>query len=321
MLKRGRRFVAKEMSADTEVQEVVAEGSLSEESSSSSGDSDGELAPTSGPDQDRTETGRPAKVMILASRGINARQRHFLDDLCLLMAHFKKESKFDTKKDLFALNELAELNGCGYTVFFEARKPQELFMWLAKTPGGPSIRFHVQNIHTLEELHLSGNCMKNTRAILTFDPFYSSTAHGQVMKDLLTAIFGVPKNHKKTRPYVDHVIHFAWSDDRVWVRNYQILEGAAAAPSASDARVSMEGLSLEEIGPRFILHPIMVKEGSFTGRTSWRNPHYTPMAQLRASRKLGEAMCHKQRTLDQAASSYRKKTTVLPEDELEHVFD
>lgn len=320
MLKRGRRLFGEEATKDAEMQGMV-EDSLSDESPSSSSDHDEVMAPSSTENPAKAEVGRPTKVMILASRGINARQRHLLDNLCLLMPHFKKESKFDTKKDLFVLNELAELNGCNHTVFFEARKPQELFMWLAKNPSGPSIRFHVQNIHTLEELHLSGNCMKNTRAILTFDPFFSSTAHGQVAKELLTTIFGVPKNHKKARPYIDHVIHFAWSDDRIWVRNYQIIEGAPVDSDVSDIQLSKEGLSLEEIGPRFVLHPIFIKEGSFMGKLSWRNPHYVPIAQLRSSRRLGEAMHHRQRTLDQAASSYRKKTAVLQEDELDHVFD
>lgn len=321
MLKRGKRFLDEEVAENAQMQGMAMEDSLSDESPSSSSDSDEDIISSSTQNSAKAEASRPTKVMILASRGINARQRHLLDNLCLLMPHLKKESKFDTKKDLFALNELAELNGCNHIVFFEARKPQELFMWLAKSPGGPSVRFHVQNIHTLEELHLSGNCMKNTRAILTFDPFFSSTAYGQVVKDLLTAIFGVPQTHKKARPYIDHVIHFAWSDDRVWVRNYQIIEGASVDPVASDMQLTKDGLSLEEIGPRFVLHPIFIKEGSFMGKISWRNPHYVPLAQLRSSSKLGEATRHRQRILEQAASSYRKKKAVLQEDELDHVFD
>lgn len=261
------------------------------------------------------------KVMILASRGINARQRHLLDDLCLLMPHFKKESKFDSKKDLFALNELAELDGCSHVVYFEARKPQELFMWMAKSPAGPSIRFHVQNIHTLEELHFTGNCMKGTRPIIVFDPSIEQKydSQGAIIKELLMNIFGVPKNHRKVRPHIDHVLYIGCSDDRIWMRNYQLREGAGAAEDESHKAI--DGIALEEIGPRFVLHPVIILEGGFGGRVLWKNPHYVPPSVLRTSAKYGQALKHKQRALDNAASSHRRSVAVLPDNEVDHIFD
>lgn len=39
-------------------------------------------------------------------------QRHLLDDLAALLPHGRKESKFDSKKKLYVLNELAELYNC-----------------------------------------------------------------------------------------------------------------------------------------------------------------------------------------------------------------
>lgn len=30
-------------------------------------------------------------------------------------------------------------------MFFEARKHKDLYLWLAKTPNGPSAKFHVTN--------------------------------------------------------------------------------------------------------------------------------------------------------------------------------
>lgn len=224
------------------------------------------------------------------------------------------ESKFDTKRELFALNELAELNGCNHVLFFETRKPQELFLWAAKSPSGPSVRFHVQNIHTLEELHLTGNCMRGGRPVLTFDPIFGKSAHGQVMKSLLEGVFGTPKDHRKTRPYIDRVMHFGWSDDRVWVRNYQITEGAVGEES-------VEGLALTEIGPRFILHPVRVLEASFSGRTLWQNPHYVPASVIRSNIRMQLAARSKQRNIDQETSYRRKKEAVLPDNELDHIFD
>jgi ribosome biogenesis protein BRX1 len=218
---------------------------------------------------------------------------------------------------LFALNELAELNGCSYVLYFEARKPQELFIWAAKSPSGPSVRFHVQNINTLEELNFTGNCMKNTRPILTFDPIFSTTDHGKVMKELLSAIFGVPKNHRKTRHYVDRVMHFGWVDDRIWARNYQIKESG----TAEEGTVVIDGLALDEIGPRFVLHPVRVLEGSFTGRTLWLNPNYVPASVIRTNIRVGEAWKHKQRAMGQEASIMRKRNAVLPDKEIDHIFD
>ena len=36
-------------------------------------------------------------------------------------------------------------------------------------PSGPSAKFLVENIHTLEELKLTGNCLKGSRPLLNFD--------------------------------------------------------------------------------------------------------------------------------------------------------
>ena len=37
------------------------------------------------------------------------------------------------------------MQGCGNVVFFEARKKQDLYFWLAKTPEGPSVKFLALN--------------------------------------------------------------------------------------------------------------------------------------------------------------------------------
>lgn len=275
------------------------------------GNSESRGKATTGPTDGSTP--RP-KVMVLSSRGVNARQRHLMDDLCLLLPHAKRESKFDTKRHLFALNELAELQECNHILFFESRKPQELFIWAAKSPSGPSVRFHVENIHTLEELHLTGNCMKNARPVLTFDPAFGRSAHGQVMRELLEVTFGVPQQHRKTRPYVDRVMHFAWGDDRIWVRNYQIKEGVVEEGS-------VEGLKLEEIGPRFLLHPVRVMEGSFSGRVLWSNPNYVPASALRANARLQLALRRQQRSVDAEAAQLRRQELIPADNELDHVFD
>lgn len=85
------------------------------------------------------------RVLILSSRGIIHRFRHLLKDLSTLMPHSRLENKLDTKQNLRVINELAELSNCNNAIFFEVRKHKDLYMWLAKTPNGPSVKFHVQN--------------------------------------------------------------------------------------------------------------------------------------------------------------------------------
>jgi ribosome biogenesis protein BRX1 len=53
-------------------------------------------------------------------------------------------------------------------------------------------------------------------------------------------------------------------DDKIWFRNFQILE---------------EDGALAEVGPRFVMNPIKVFDSSFSGATLWDNPKYiTPTA-------------------------------------------
>ena len=62
-----------------------------------------------------------------------------------MLPHSRKDAKFDSKTKLYELNELAELYNCNNVLFFEARKGQDLYVWLSKVPNGPTIKFHSQN--------------------------------------------------------------------------------------------------------------------------------------------------------------------------------
>ena len=37
------------------------------------------------------------------------------------------------------------MQGCNNVVFFEARKHKDLYLWMAKAPSGPSVKFHCTN--------------------------------------------------------------------------------------------------------------------------------------------------------------------------------
>lgn len=62
-----------------------------------------------------------------------------------MLPHSRKDAKLDTKSKLYHLNEIADLYNCNNVLFFEARKRQDLYMWMSKAPNGPCIKLHVQN--------------------------------------------------------------------------------------------------------------------------------------------------------------------------------
>lgn len=88
---------------------------------------------------------------------------------------------------------------------------------------------------------MTGNCLRGSRPLLSFDPQFTKDAHYTLLKELLTQTFGVPNHHPKSQPFFDHVYTFMILDNRIWFRNYQILS---------------EDGALAEIGPRFVLNPV-----------------------------------------------------------------
>ena len=107
------------------------------------------------------------RCLVLCSRGVTARYRHLLEDLRTLLPHHKKESKLDPGSEgaARAVNDIAEIRSCNSVLFLECRKRQDAYLWMGKVgqSSGPSVRFHVSNIHTMDELRLTGNCMKGSR--------------------------------------------------------------------------------------------------------------------------------------------------------------
>lgn len=142
----------------------------------------------------------------------------------------------------------------------QARKHQDLYVWMSKTPAGPSVKFNVSNVHTMSgahagerhmpkracedmsmairpaiararvhtlaptgdahgnacfpppraELKLTGNHLKGSRPVLFFDAAFESAPHLKVIKEVMTQVFVTPKGHRKSKPFLDHVICFYW---------------------------------------------------------------------------------------------------------------
>ncbi|XP_022317621.1 ribosome biogenesis protein BRX1 homolog [Crassostrea virginica] len=206
------------------------------------------------------------RVLVFSSRGISYRGRHLMNDMRTLMPHAKAESKMDRKDQLFVINEICEMRNCSKCVYLEAKKKQDLYMWLSNIPRGPSAKFLVENLHTMSELKMTGNCLKGSRPLLSFDQEFDKEPHWSLLKELLIQTFSTPNHHPKSQPFFDHVYTFSIADNRIWFRNYQILE---------------EDGSLAEIGPRFVLNPIRIFEGSFGGPTLYQNPNYVSPNDMR----------------------------------------
>jgi ribosome biogenesis protein BRX1 len=157
----------------------------------------------------------------------------------------------------------------------------------------------------MEELHFRGNCLKGSRPILSFDSSFDSAPHLRLLKELFTHIFGVPKGARKAKPFIDHVMAFTLADGKVWIRNYEVKEtepGKASSTSQSkDAEKdapkvkskSEKGreteLGLEEIGPRFVLTPIVIQEGSFGGPIIYENKEFVSPNQVRSEIRIKKA--------------------------------
>ncbi|XP_069703321.1 ribosome biogenesis protein BRX1 homolog [Periplaneta americana] len=245
------------------------------------------------------------RVLIFASRGISHRDRHLMQDLRSLMPHSKPESKMERKDSLFVINEMCEMKNCNKCVLFEGRLKRDLYMWVANVPNGPSAKFLVESVYTMAELKLTGNCLKGSRPLLSFDEHFNSSPHYSLLKELFVQIFGTPYHHPKSQPFIDHVMTFSVVDNRIWFRNYQILS---------------EDGALAEIGPRFVLNPIKIFDGSFQGETLWENSHYISPALYRRQIKKAAANKYENRLEKKMAYEASKPKKSYQLNALDEIF-
>ncbi|KAH9930596.1 ribosome biogenesis protein BRX1 [Fomitopsis serialis] len=250
------------------------------------------------------------RVLLLSSRGITHRMRHLMNDIETLLPHVKKDSKLDSKNHLQLLPELADLNNCNNTLYFEARRHEDLYLWAAKTPNGPSIKMHVQNVHTMDELKMTGNCLKGSRGIVSFDKAFDESEWGRLTKEVFTHIFGVPPQARKAKPFIDHILTFSMLDDKIWFRNFQIIEKDPLQPNGPPQ------MSMIEIGPRFVLTPIRIFEGAFGGATVYSNPEFISPSAVRSALKREKGDKYGKRKTAEVERTERKEMRKREEDEL-----
>lgn len=64
------------------------------------------------------------------------------------------------------------LQGCNSVLFFEARKRKDLYVWLARAPDGPSIKFHCANGGSPEHM-----CSTSLHSLLKYIPMQPVKVH------------------------------------------------------------------------------------------------------------------------------------------------
>ena len=156
--------------------------------------------------------------------------------------------------------------------------------------------------------------------MLSFDSTFTSAPHLLVIKELLAHTFGVPQGARKTKPFVDHVMGFTIADGKIWIRCFQISEtvvskrdtarenrvDASAVTSKASKKPGDTKISLVEIGPRFVLTPIVILEGSFGGPVIYENKEFVSPNQIRSDPRLGKAGRYNKRS-EQGLESRNKK--------------
>eukprot|EP00249_Psilotum_nudum_P004879 c18361_g1_i1 orf=115-1128(+) len=251
------------------------------------------------------------KVLVLSSRSITFRYRHLMMDIIALLPHSKKDVKVESKDNKAAtLNELMDLKGCTSCLFFECRKRKDLYIWMSKCPSGPSVKFLVKAVHTMAELKLTGNHLRGSRPILNFSSSFDAHPHLQLLKEMLKQIFCTPKDHRKSKPFFDHVFMFTVADNHIWFRNYQI-----SVPHHGTEKIDRGGfgkMTLIEVGPRFCLYPIRIFASSFGGQTLYENPFYVSPNVIRSQEKRDKSSKYMKKV-----RAKKRRTTHLLSNQLE----
>ncbi|KAJ1617128.1 Brix-domain-containing protein [Pavlovales sp. CCMP2436] len=268
---------------------------------------------------------RRSKVLALISHGSTSKFTALMEDWVSLLPHVRKDCKLEQKDRIDTIPEIAELAGCNRALFFEVRKHSDLYLWAGSVAaGGPSVKFLVNSVHSMDELSLTGNCLRGSRGIVSFDGAFGEDAapHLRMVRQILTGIFAVPEGHPKSKPFVDHVHSFTLDGQgKVHYRHYQL----SAAPAEAGVLAPKKGKPVQmlvEIGPRCTLTVMRIFAGAFGGPTLFANPAFVSPNHVRAEvrRQTGERYAKKVT----ARAAMRKRRAgperQMPHDELGDVF-
>lgn len=169
----------------------------------------------------------------------------------------------------------------------------------------------------MTELHFSGNCLKGSRPILSFDESFDSAPHWQLLREMFTQVFGVPKGARKSKPFIDHVVSFTIADGKVWWRCYQVVESEPSKKKEGEEEKEEKEvkkikkgdteLSLVEIGPRMVLTPIVILEGCFGGPVIYENKEFVSPNQVRSEMKKRKSGKYAERVAERVQREVKMK--------------
>jgi len=153
---------------------------------------------------------------------------------------------------------------------------------------------------------MTGNCLRGSRPLLSFDDNFTDVPYLALLRELFVQTFGVPNHHPKSQPFFDHIYTFTFVDNRIWFRNFQILS---------------EDGGLAEVGPRFVLNPVKIFDGSFGGDAIWENPDYVSPAKYRQIIKKKAKDRYVDRIEQKANYEATKPKVSYNIDDMNEVFD
>jgi ribosome biogenesis protein BRX1 len=110
---------------------------------------------------------------------------------------------------------------------------------------------------------------------------------------------------------------FSVLDDKIWVRNYQIIEGSMAE---DEKKRQEKPISLVEIGPRFVLNLIRIFDGAFGGSTLYENPKFITPNNIRRMEKGKSIIKHQKREQSKMERTRKLENAKLKQDPLSSVF-
>jgi len=125
----------------------------------------------------------------------------------------------------------------------------------------------------------------------SFDEHMEGYEHKTLIREMLKGVFCVPsKGIRGMKPFVDRIIGVYGLDDKIWLRVYEIRETDKDKEKAADLpKGNSTDITLIEIGPRLVLTPIVVLEGSFGGPVIYENKQFVSGNQLRSEARLKKA--------------------------------
>ncbi|KAG8131183.1 hypothetical protein E2320_017947, partial [Naja naja] len=169
-------------------------------------------------------------------------------------------------------------------------------------------RHLMKDLRTLMPHSKADTKMDRKDKLFIINEVFDQKPHYALLKELFIQIFSTPQYHPRSQPFVDHVFTFSITDERIWFRNYQIIEDDGA---------------LVEIGPRFVLNLIKIFQGSFGGQTLYENPHYqSPNMHRRELRLALVAKFREKQNMKQLQKLKSKEDPALiPKDPTEEVFE